>query len=325
MRDRSAKFLGLMLMAAWAASCGPSLEYSAVKTGPAAITPDETAPPDESGESPARTHGDLQIVMVDVGQGDGLVVISPNGKTVVIDTGIKEAGQTMVDFLTERGVTTVDLMILTHPHADHIGGATTVINSLEVLRVLDSGSTHESATYRKLFETLDERGIPVLIAHRGRKIKLDQGIEMTVLAPFDEPFTGTRSDANSNSIVARLTYGKVSVLFTGDSEAVTEEALIEHKSPQLPLSATVLKVAHHGSAYASTQAFLEEVNPKAALISCGAGNSYGHPNSDTVDRISSFTPYVYRTDEQGTISLITDGTTLTITPARGAPATISVN
>jgi competence protein ComEC len=300
-----------------AASCGPSLEYASPKIAPDTV-------PDETSTDAVAPGGDLQVVMVDVGQGDGLVVISPNRKVVIIDTGIKEGGRAIVAFLGEQGIRTVDLLVLTHPHADHIGGANTVLDSVEVLRVLDPGTAHQSATYQRLFETFNDRGIPVLKARRGRKIKVDEGVEMTILAPFDEPLSGTRSDANANSIVMRLTYGDVSILFTGDSEAETEEGLIEGNS-EAPLRSTVLKVAHHGSGYASTQPFLELVTPKAALISCGVGNSYGHPNADTMARLLKFTPYVFRTDEQGTVSLITDGKTLTIAPTRGDPATLQAN
>lgn len=258
----------------------------------------------------------LEVAMVDVGQGDGMVIRGPSGHVIVLDTG--KNGDPIVDYLRANGITRVDLLVLTHPHADHIGGADEIIEAVEVQRVLDPLSERASQTYEKLLTSFEARGIPVLEGRRGRRVKLDEGIELLLLAPPNPHIHGTRSDANSNSVVMRLTYGRISILFMGDAEHETEESVMA-AAAEMPLGSTILKVAHHGSRYASHEAFLAMVQPKVALISCGKGNTYGHPAPETLERLAKHTPHVFRTDEVGTIRLLTDGKHITISSERGLP------
>lgn len=262
----------------------------------------------------SRPH--LELAMVDVGQGDGMVLRGPSGRVIVIDTG--RSGAPIVDYLRSNGISSVDLLVLTHPHTDHIGGADELLEAVEIKRVLDPISEKGSHTYEKLLGEFESREIPVLQGRRGRRIKLDEGVALDVLAPPIPHITGTRSDANSNSVVMRLTWDRVSILFMGDAEHETEQSIMA-LAEELPLASTVLKVAHHGSRYASDEAFLALVQPKVALISCGKGNLYGHPSPETVERIMKLTPHVFRTDEVGTIRLITDGKHISIMSERGLP------
>lgn len=275
---------------------------------------DRTPPPVKPGKVVDGIFSDLdpsrpalELVMVDVGQGDGMFIVSPQRKTIVIDTGTSKGGKAMVEAMRDEGLDTVDLMVLTHPHADHIGGADEIIKAMEVERVLDPGFPYSSRSYERLLELIRERDITFVTARRPRKINLGDGITLTILAPDAKPLEGTRSDANSNSVVLRLTYGDVSVLFTGDAEIETEELLTSFDGKPEPLESTVLKVAHHGSAHASKHAFLKRVKPKLALISAGRNNKYGHPAVETLKRIRDYTNRIFLTAKHGTIHLRTDG------------------
>lgn len=256
----------------------------------------------------------LEVVMVDVGQGDGMVLHGPEGEVIVLDTG--KGGGPIVSYLKSRGVRSVDLMVLTHAHADHIGGADDVVKGFEVKRVVDPLEDHDSTMYAKLMGEVEQRGIPVLEARQGRRIKMGGGVELEMLAPPQPHLSGTRSDPNANSVVLRLTYGSISILFTGDAEHETEEVLLKGAAER-PLESTVLKVAHHGSRYASSEEFLAQVKPQLALISVGEGNTYKHPAPETLERLSKHTAHVYRTDLHGTIRLLTDGRRITLIPERG--------
>ena len=187
----------------------------------------------------------LLVRVVDVGQGDGLVVISPTGKAVMIDAGDRGAEREMLAELARAGVATLDLVVMTHPHADHIGGMQRVLETVPTRLFLDPGFDHGSGMYARLLEHLEASGAQLLVARAGRRIDLGGGAALEVLAPREPLLTGTRSDANANSIVLRLTYGDTAMLLTGDAEEPTERRLLE--APE-QVAADVLKVAHHGSA-----------------------------------------------------------------------------
>lgn len=275
---------------------------------------DEGTPP---AAPPAKARL-LELVMMDVGQGDGLVLRSPDGKVVVLDAGPREAEATVLGILKALGITTIDLAIGSHPHEDHIGSMASVVEALQVKRYIDPGYVHTSITYQNLLRTLEQRQVPYAQVRRNQKIDLKGGVMLTVLAPEDPLLTGTRSDANSNSVVSRLTYGGFSALLTGDAEHDTELRLLGHPEERELLHATVLKVAHHGGRYSTYADFLDAVAPNIALISVGAGNSYGHPAKATLSKLERRGIKVLRTDERGTVRLRTDGEWIWI-DALGAP------
>jgi len=249
--------------------------------------------------------GVLSIHFLDVGQGDSIVIVTPHERVVLIDAGTRQSASAIVDDLAELGIFRINLAITTHPHADHIGGYIDVFDDTEVLRYGDPGFPGTSAMYANLLERVEQEGSRSYQLHVGQRIVLDDGIEMRVLSPPVSQFHGTRSDANANSVVLLLQYGDFDAVFMGDAEAETEETILHD---HLLGDVDVIKVAHHGSAYASTQAFLDVIRPEYAIISCGAGNTYGHPSPDTVQRLEEYAvDGIFRTDLVGTITLETNG------------------
>jgi beta-lactamase superfamily II metal-dependent hydrolase len=274
--------------------------------------PRETPPPQYFAE------GQLRIYALDVGQGDGFLIISPEGKSVLIDAGPPGAGDDVVAALRKRRIGSLDLAVATHPHADHIGGFRQVIENVEVKNFLDSGQVFASDEYERLLRTIRDNRIKFITARRGMKFDLDSGVKLETLNPQgdDRWITKIRqggSVENANSVVLRLSYGDFSMLFTGDAEFETEALMMKSGAP---LRAQVLKVGHHGSRHATSGRFLETVKPEAAIISCGDDNKYGHPAQPTLDRLRRADVKVYRTDLSGEIAVVTDGKKFDIRPTR---------
>ncbi|MBS1787403.1 MAG: MBL fold metallo-hydrolase [Acidobacteria bacterium] len=269
---------------------------------------------------PFETKGRLQIFALDVGQGDGLLIVSPGGKTVLIDAGNVQAGDAVVAALQRRNIRTIDLAVATHPHADHIAGLRRVIGKLTVKQLLDSGQSFSSTEYEKLLRAVKERKVNYIKAGKGQTFDLDSGVHLEAFNPrgnerWITPVREGGSVENANSIVLRLTYGNFSMLFTGDAETETEAEMIKTKTS---LRAQVLKVGHHGSRYATSESFLSAVAPQTAIISCGADNRYGHPSQPTLDRLRRSNVQVYRTDLSGEIAIVSDGNTFQVSTNRQA-------
>ena len=305
MQSRLRQILGvvfLVLLAPGLLSCRAKVEQ--VNDQP---LPDAPAP-----------GGNLRIYALDVGQGDGLLVISPQGKTVLIDAGPTAAGDEVVAALRNHGVKQLDLMIATHPHADHIGGMKKVFDTFRVKKLLDSGQTYGSATYEKLLLEIQENKVSYVKALRGQMIELDSGVKFEVLSPGQKLITDVRSGGsvqNANSVVLRLSYGNFAMLFTGDAEFETEAQLMDSG---VKLNAQVLKIGHHGSRHATSGKFLELVKPQVAVISDGANNDYGHPSQFTLDRLKKANIKILRTDLSGEIEIFSDGKTFDARPGRNA-------
>ena len=253
--------------------------------------------------------GRLRVDFIDVGQGDAALVTSPAGKTVLIDGGLAEAGATVVAFLGGRGIETLDLVFLTHRHADHLGGLPAVVDKYGTRMFLDAPYPHEIQEYARLLALLDQQHVPVRQAERGRSIDLGAGARLTLLGPPEPPITNSRSDVNANSVVSRIDFGKVGILFAADAEAQTERWLLDS---QASLRAAVLKVAHHGSRYSSTPKFLQAVQPLVAVVSVGAGNEYHHPDAQTLERLARMGARVLRTDVDGPITIESDGSKIEV-------------
>ena len=294
----------------------------------------------EERKLPPPSGGELQVHVLDVGQGDSILVISPEGKTVLVDAGEPGDGKIVLGAMKRLGVNQIDLFIATHAHADHIGAADEVIRATAVRRVLDSGvapphrastdgtnSTANKATrtlmrrrdrnatlpttksYADFLESVEQRGAEFVRAEPGQTFDLGGGAVLTVLAPMQPFFTKDQlrsggNEPNANSVVARLDYGHFSMVLTGDAEAQTEDRLI---SQGARLGGKVLKVGHHGSKYATSERFIQNVKPEVAVISDGASNRYGHPSQEVLDRLRAAGVRVYRTDLQGEISITTRG------------------
>lgn len=265
--------------------------------------------------TPFVIQGRMQIYALDVGQGDSTLIITPEGKSVLIDAGPPQAGDEVIAALRKRNIQSLDLAVATHPHADHIGGMRPVIENFEVKNFLDSGQVYSSMEFERMLRAIHNKGdkgekqIRFIEARKGMKFDIDSGVKLEVLNPQGNGqwITEVRrggSVENANSIVLRLNYGNFSMLFTGDAESKTEDLMMNTADP---LRAQVLKVAHHGSRYATSARFLEAVAPEAAVISCGAENRYGHPARQTLDRLQRAGVKIYRTDINSEVAIVTDG------------------
>lgn len=257
--------------------------------------------------------GELTVEVLDVGQGDAVLVRTAD-KVVLIDAGVQK--DDVVTQLEARGLTRLDMVVATHPHADHIGGMQRVVERFEIGIYIDSGQVHTSGTYDRLMNAVEERGVRYRTARNGQVYKLGEEARFEVLFPVESMLSGTRSDLNSNSVVLRLVHGENCFLFTGDAEEPTEQALVQAGLGQCD----VLKVAHHGGNHSSSASFLDAVSPKLALISCGAGNSYGHPGKETLERLESRGIKVHRTDTEGLLRLVSDGKKVSVTTGNAALA-----
>jgi beta-lactamase superfamily II metal-dependent hydrolase len=258
----------------------------------------------------AANNGNLRVYFLDVGQGDSSVVLF-HDKVILIDAGEIDQGDRVVADLRDLGVSRIDLLVASHPHSDHIGGMQKVLAAFPVGKVLDTGMPHPSPLYEHFLETVNRENIPYLVSEQGQTIDLDPSLAIRVLSPPKERLD---ADLNANSIVLKISYGTISFLFTGDAGTAAETALLKTGSP---LNAQVLKVAHHGSSDATSEAFLARVRPEVAVISVGKDNPYGHPHKETLDALQAAVPAIYRTDRDGAILVRSDGASYSVTTENG--------
>ena len=254
--------------------------------------------------------GTLEVYFFDVGQGDSELIRLPGGENILIDAGTSSTEDELVGELRSLGAETLDLVVATHPHADHIGGMAAVIDAFDVRQVvmprISESDTPTTKTYENLLQSIADKGLTITPAEPGDGLLSSGGAVLTVLAPNGEDY----GDLNNYSVVLRLTYGEDSFLFTGDAEEASEEEML---SLDWPLTATVLKCGHHGSETSTSPAFLDAVSPQYAVISCGVDNDYGHPDAVTLEKLEAAGAEVFRTDLQGTILASTDGSGVTMT------------
>lgn len=259
-----------------------------------------------------RPLGEMELHMIDVGQGDALALRTPRGRWIVVDAGRAwpggDAGRsTVVPYLRARGGEVV-AFVLSHPHNDHAGGAASVIRAMHPALYLDPGFPGPTGSYRESLEEARRSGARWERIRPGESLAVD-GVMLRFLAP-DSAWVSHLDDANLASSVILARYGAVSFLFTGDAEAPEEEWMLDRDS--LALAATVLKVGHHGSVTSTTPSFLRAVHPRLALISVGAGNSYGHPGAAVMRELAAAGVQALRTDRFGTIVVRTDGVALSV-------------
>jgi competence protein ComEC len=257
-------------------------------------------------------RGRLELHVIDVGQGDALALRTPRGRWILMDAGgawrTGDAGASIVlPYLRRRGGE-VALLGLSHPHADHIGGAATLIERSGVATVWDAAYISGSSVYRDMLASAKAHDASWRRVAAGDSIEVD-GVGLRVLAP-DSAWMATLNDPNEASLVLRVTYGRVRMLLTGDAERAEEGWLLSHYGNAL--RADVLKVAHHGSSTSSTADFLDAVRPRIALVSVGAGNVYGHPSNEVLRMLDARGAHVLRTDDDGTIVVSTDGTEMAL-------------
>ncbi len=248
----------------------------------------------------------VRMTVLDVGQGDAIAIQTADGKNVLVDTGRPSSQPALEAGLRALGIDRLDALVLTHAHADHIGNAAFLIETLPIRVILDSGYPHTSQLYAHLLDVIEHHKVRYRLLRRGATVKVGRFLRLEVLAPSEPLFSGTRSDVNSNSVVLRAVVGSFAALLEADAEEPTEQRLV-HGASKLPLRADVLKVAHHGSAYATTPALLARVHPAVAIISCGLHNRYGHPAPETVARLRRAGVEVLVTAHDGDVAVTTDG------------------
>jgi len=263
--------------------------------------------------------GRLRITMLDVGQGDAIVVRTPRGRTLLIDSGGRlERGpgadgrspaeivgeRVVLAYLKRQGIRRVELLVNTHPHGDHVGGFPVIVHALRVDAIADGGQRYGGRAFNDGLREAALRHVPIHVARCGDRWSSDDGVTLAVLSPCGALFIDGKNDVNENSVIVMLAYQEFRMLFMGDAGFAAEQRLLERGAD---LHADVLKVGHHGSAYSSAPGFVAAVHPTYALISAGRHNVFGHPASTTLATLRSAAATIYRTDVCGAI--IVDGET----------------
>lgn len=280
---------------------GSGLQPAAAATGSAPdLVVSQTPVP-----TPSPTPVGLLVSFLDVGQGDCAFLQSPSGRTMLIDGGPEGAFDEIDRFLAARGVAGLDVVIASHLHADHIGGLIQVVDTYAIGNFYYPPFDAESETYFRLLDALKESQATVYqpLAGVDTRIPWDDAVEVRVLAPYDAVY----SDFNDTSYILRISYGSTAVLFAGDATALSEKLAMKAQ-PNACFAANVLKVGHHGALDSTSEAFLNAVHPSVAVISAGKNNEYGLPDQELLDRLGARGITVYRTDEDGTVTLLLDGT-----------------
>lgn len=256
-----------------------------------------------SKSSTSPFSGTMKVHFIDVGQGDAILAES-EGQYLLIDAGDNRYGDAVCSYLNDLGISRLDYIICTHPHADHIGGMDTVLDSFDAGRIIMPDAVETTMTFEEVLDAIEAKGLKITRALAGSTYSLGSGT-FTILAPNGNHY----EDLNDYSVCIKLVNGSNSFLLTGDAEALSEKEMIESGAD---LSADVLKLGHHGSAYSSSDAFLDAVTPSYGVISVGADNRYGHPAADTISAMDRRKITLFRTDQDGTIVFTSDGNSITV-------------
>ena len=250
-----------------------------------------------TGGSNATAGGKLEVHYLDIGQGDS-TLIKCGDKTMLIDAGENDMGTQVQAYLQSQGVEKLDYVIGTHPDSDHIGGLDVIIYKFDCGNILMPDKKKDTATYRDVISAMKSKNYKNTLPEVGKKYTFGEAT-FTIIAPNDD-----YESANDCSIGILLEYGETSFLFTGDAEELAEADIVKNG---IDIDCDVYKVGHHGSRTSSDEALLNAASPAYAVISCGEGNSYGHPHAQTLNNLRYRGIKVFRTDEQGTIVATSDG------------------
>ncbi|MRH44638.1 MBL fold metallo-hydrolase [Aquibacillus halophilus] len=256
-----------------------------------------------TGEAEGINQKEMEVHFINVGQGDSTLVKTPNGKTMLIDGGPPSAGEKVVTYLKQQGVTSIDVLVATHPDIDHIGGLITVIKELNVKKIIDSGKIYYTDTYFEYLKQIKDKDIPVSIAKSRSVIEVDSAVSFQVLNTFHWVESN-----NQSSLVFSLDYKQMDFLLMADVEIKQEKKLIK----TFNLQSEFLKVAHHGSVTSTSREFLEKVKPEKAILSYSKDNHYGHPDPTIIENLQQAGATIYSTAKAGDIVVTTNGYSYTI-------------
>lgn len=248
----------------------------------------------------AKVEGNLSVSFIDVGQADSVLIRNGN-YNMLIDAGNNEDGEKLVNYFKSLGIEEFTYVFATHPHEDHIGGMDDIINNFKIDNYYMSNKLSTTKTFMDVLDALDGRNLKYTVPNKGDTLKLGDA-NIKVIYPGDD-----KSNINDSSIVLKITYGKNSFLLTGDATSNVERKIYNED-----IKSDVLKVAHHGSSYSSTDVFLDRVKPYYAVISVGKNNIYNHPSNKTLEKLNKRNIKVYRTDLDGTITFTSDGENLSV-------------
>ncbi|ADO74139.1 ComEC/Rec2 family competence protein [Stigmatella aurantiaca] len=300
---------------------------TACQESPAEAPPPAAPPPLAAKRYFAKpADGKLHVYFLDVGPGDAALIVSPEGRTVLIDAGPASSANHLANRLPELLATRLDLAVITHPAPDHYGALDAVQKVADMRRLLEPQLPGTAPAYDALLTALGARGVEIFSPapnpshpEEPLRLPLGGGAELTVLWPRapTEPLLSVKdAEHAANSIVLRLTYGETSVLFMGDARAETEALLLTRKEP---LHALLLKVGAHGAAFATSPEFLQAVHPRAAILSVDSADLPGLPAADTLARLKALQTSVFRTDKDGEVHAVSDGKRFVLTPQRLSP------
>lgn len=248
----------------------------------------------------AKVNENFSVSFIDVGQADSVLIRNGN-YNMLIDAGNNEDGEKLVNYFKSLGIEEFTYVFATHPHEDHIGGMDDIINNFKIDNYYMSNKLSTTKTFMDVLDALDGRNLKYTVPNKGDTLKLGDA-NIKVIYPGDD-----KSNINDSSIVLKITYGKNSFLLTGDATSNVERKIYNED-----IKSDVLKVAHHGSSYSSTDVFLDKVKPYYAVISVGKNNIYNHPSNKTLEKLNKRNIKVYRTDLDGTIVFISDGDNLSV-------------
>ncbi len=254
-------------------------------------------------------YSDVSVHFIDVGQGDCSLIIAKD-YTILIDAGELSAKSTVLTYIRSLDIDHIDMVIASHPHSDHIGSLSTVIDKygtdLLIMPEVTEEMTPVTSSFVNMVEAAEKCGAEIRFAEAGESYKVAEDCTIDFIAPVND-----YEDHNNYSIVCRFNYGENSFLFTGDIEEIAERDILNNGAD---ISADVMKVAHHGSRTSSLKAFIQNVNPEYAVISVGNFNDYGHPHSETLKLMELLNIELYRTDYHGDVVMYSDGKDITVVP-----------
>ncbi|WP_066873830.1 ComEC/Rec2 family competence protein [Clostridium mediterraneense] len=247
----------------------------------------------------SKANNDLMFVhFIDIGQGDS-TLINVNNKNVLIDSGPNSAESDLISYLKKNKIKKLDYLITTHPHEDHIGNIDSILKTFKVENFLAPKTIYDSKDFKNMIVALKEKNMNIdILSNNSSKINLGENIKVDIFSSK----SNNHENINNYSPLIKISFINTSFLFTGDAEEELEQELLDNN-----IDSDVLKVGHHGSSTSSSESFLSKVSPNISVISCGINNKFNHPTKETLDKLKSIESTIYRTDEDGTIVLVSNG------------------